>query len=123
MPIFPRRLSTQGKRRIFGDDPILAEQIEELQEDVDTIAIEDLSVDASKMGKYPQVNPGMPVWRYRTPAQVRSDTGAAESGANTDITSLGALSEITLTPKASSTGVEGTLFYDDADNHIYVATE
>ena len=32
-------------------------------------------------------------------------------------------SEIRLTPKASSTGAEGTIFYDSDDDHIWVATE
>jgi len=31
--------------------------------------------------------------------------------------------EILLTPKASSTGAEGTIFYDSDDDHLYVATE
>jgi len=31
--------------------------------------------------------------------------------------------EIRLTPKASSTGAEGTIFYDSDDDHVYVATE
>jgi hypothetical protein len=31
--------------------------------------------------------------------------------------------EIHLTPKASSTGVEGTMFYCSDDNSVYVATE
>lgn len=32
-------------------------------------------------------------------------------------------SEIRLTPKASSSGAEGTMFYDSDDDHVYVATE
>lgn len=31
--------------------------------------------------------------------------------------------EITLTPKASSSGPEGTMFYDSDDDHVWVATE
>ena len=31
--------------------------------------------------------------------------------------------EITLTPKASSSGAEGTIFYCSDDDHVYVATE
>ena len=31
--------------------------------------------------------------------------------------------EIRLVPKASSTGAEGTIFYDSDDDHIWVATE
>lgn len=31
--------------------------------------------------------------------------------------------EILLTPKVSSTGAEGTMFYDSDDDHVYVATE
>ena len=31
--------------------------------------------------------------------------------------------EIHLTPKTSSTGAEGTMFYDSDDDHVYVATE
>jgi hypothetical protein len=30
--------------------------------------------------------------------------------------------EICLTPKASSTGAEGTMFYDSDDDHVWVAT-
>ncbi len=30
--------------------------------------------------------------------------------------------ELHLTPKASSTGVEGTVFYDSYDDHLWVAT-
>jgi len=32
-------------------------------------------------------------------------------------------SELKLTPKASSTGAEGTVFYDSDDDHLYVGTE
>lgn len=31
--------------------------------------------------------------------------------------------EVHLTPKVSSTGAEGTMFYDSDDDHVYVATE
>ncbi len=31
--------------------------------------------------------------------------------------------EIQLTPKSSSTGPEGTMFYSNTDDHVYVATE
>ena len=31
--------------------------------------------------------------------------------------------EVHLTPKASSTGAEGTMFYDSDDDHVWVATE
>jgi len=34
-----------------------------------------------------------------------------------------AASEIRLTPKSSSSGPEGTMFYDSDDNHVYVGTE
>lgn len=34
-----------------------------------------------------------------------------------------AASELKLIPKASSTGAEGTMFYDSGDDHVYVATE
>lgn len=33
------------------------------------------------------------------------------------------ISEIRLTPKASSSGPEGTIYYDSDDDSIYVATE
>ena len=33
------------------------------------------------------------------------------------------IDEITLTPKAASTGAEGTIFYCSTDDHVYVATE
>jgi len=44
-----------------------------------------------------------------------------EDGSVTVPTSINA-SEIKLTPKASSSGAEGTIFYC-TDNYIYVATE
>lgn len=31
--------------------------------------------------------------------------------------------ELHLTPKSSSTGAEGTVYYDSDDNYVYVATE
>lgn len=31
--------------------------------------------------------------------------------------------ELRLTPKSSSSGPEGTMFYDSDDDHVYVATE
>ena len=31
--------------------------------------------------------------------------------------------EVVLTPKTSSTGPEGTMFYDSDDDHVYVGTE
>lgn len=31
--------------------------------------------------------------------------------------------EVHLTPKESSSGVEGTMFYSSLDNHVWVATE
>lgn len=34
-----------------------------------------------------------------------------------------AASEIRLTPKTSSSGPEGTMFYDSDDDHVYVGTE
>jgi len=52
----------------------------------------------------------------------------SEAGGGTDHTHQavgdgGLLDELRLTPKASSTGPEGTIFYDMDDDHIYVATE
>lgn len=38
-------------------------------------------------------------------------------------TTLGAQAEVRLTPKESSSGPEGTMFYDSGDDHVYVATE
>lgn len=40
-----------------------------------------------------------------------------------DHEAIGEHSEIKFTPKASSTGAEGTVFYDSDDDHLYVATE
>lgn len=34
-----------------------------------------------------------------------------------------AINELYLTPKVSSTGAEGTMFYDSDDDHVWVATE
>jgi hypothetical protein len=36
---------------------------------------------------------------------------------------IGEHSEIKFTPKTSSSGGEGTMFYDSDDDHIYVGTE
>lgn len=36
---------------------------------------------------------------------------------------VGTHTEIKLTPQASSSGPEGTIFYNSADNHVYVGTE
>ena len=36
---------------------------------------------------------------------------------------IGEHSEIRFTPKASSTGAEGTVFYDSDEDHLYVGTE
>ena len=77
---------------------------------------------AGNIGNYVNIN-GSSVAQFRTPANVLSDIGGAASGANNDITSMTAVTEITLTPKASSTGAEGTIFYDSDDDHVYVATE
>ena len=38
-------------------------------------------------------------------------------------TGIRAASEIRLTPKTSSSGPEGTIFYDSDDDHVYVGTE
>ena len=54
-------------------------------------------------------------------------TGVHGAGAGTVacLTAAGALtvSELTLTPKVSSTGTEGTIFYCSDDNSVYVGTE
>lgn len=44
------------------------------------------------------------------------------SGVNPDIANPDD-GEVHLTPKSSSSGAEGTMFYNDLDNHVYVATE
>lgn len=51
-----------------------------------------------------------------------------EMGSPTVLEISGALAgsvfdEIRLVPKASSTGAEGTIFYDSDDDHVYVGTE
>lgn len=59
------------------------------------------------------------------------DIGAEGSGViGGDLTVTGAIDvgsietgEILLTPKTSSSGVEGTIYYDSDDDHVYVATE
>jgi len=40
--------------------------------------------------------------------------------ATTDSVEFG---EVKLTPKASSNGAEGTMYYDSDDDHVYIATE
>jgi len=52
------------------------------------------------------VQGGVPTWR--AVEDVIADSG---------------LTEIRLTPKASSSGAEGTIFYDSDDDHVWVATE
>jgi len=44
-------------------------------------------------------------------------------GGDLDVTGSIEASEVKLIPKASSTGAEGTIFYDSDDDHVYVATE
>ena len=59
---------------------------------------------------------------FRTDGNAAID-GDLEVGGDLDVTDAIEASEITLTPKASSSGAEGTLFYDSDDDHVYVATE
>lgn len=49
-------------------------------------------------------------------------TGDGVVGGSLDVGTLVA-GELRLTPKASSTGPEGTMYYDSDDDHVYVATE
>ena len=66
-----------------------------------------------------------------TGANLKSQVGAnlahasRHEKAGADEISLSGLSgdEIRLVPKASSTGAEGTIFYNSSDNGVYVATE
>ena len=58
----------------------------------------------------------------------QSVTGDLTVGGDLDVT--GALEvdsietgEILLTPKSSSSGAEGTIYYDSDDDYVYVATE
>ena len=44
------------------------------------------------------------------------------SGVNPDIANPDD-GEVHLTPKAASSGAEGTMFYNSSDDHVYVATE
>lgn len=46
------------------------------------------------------------------PQGVKGDTGAGLLNG-----------ELNLTPKASSTGAEGTIFYNSSDNYVYVGVE
>lgn len=48
------------------------------------------------------------------------DFTADQSMGDHNLTSVG---EVRLTPKASSSGPEGTMFYCDADDHFYGGTE
>lgn len=63
--------------------------------------------------------------RYLTDyAMLRQDgTRPATGNLNMDDHNIANIGEIQLTPKASSTGAEGTIFYDSDDDHVYVATE
>jgi len=49
--------------------------------------------------------------------------GDVDIGGDLDVTGSIESSEIRLIPKASSSGAEGTMFYDSDDDHVYVATE
>jgi len=50
---------------------------------------------------------------------------AGDLSVSGDVSVTGSMeaSEVKLIPKASSTGAEGTIFYDSDDDHVYVATE
>lgn len=67
----------------------------------------------------------MTKWGTVTTPVEPDDHSARHEDEGADEISLTGLegSEIRLTPKASSTGAEGTIFYDSDDDHIYVATE
>lgn len=60
-------------------------------------------------------------------AVVRGDgggRGVQDSGVLIDDNDcVDGVSELRLIPKASSTGAEGTIYYDSDDDHLYVATE
>ena len=50
--------------------------------------------------------------------------GFQDSGVTIDdADAVQGVSEIQLVPKAASTGPEGTMFYNSADDSVYVATE
>ena len=49
--------------------------------------------------------------------------GVAYTGALRWILHGGYMDEITLSPKASSSGAEGTIFYCETDNQVYVGVE
>jgi len=53
-------------------------------------------------------------------------TAKSVTDLNTAVNALEAVAgdgELRLTPKASSSGPEGTMFYDSDDDHVYVGTE
>lgn len=53
-------------------------------------------------------------------------SGETYGGLKTDgdvLFNSAAVSEIKLIPKTSSSGPEGTVYYDSDDDHLYVATE
>lgn len=64
-------------------------------------------------------------WTTGATAADASDHDARHEDGGADEIDLTGLegSEIRLTPKASSSGAEGTIFYDSDDDHIWVATE
>ena len=53
-----------------------------------------------------------------TPVVIEDERG----GVNPDIANPDD-GEVHLTPKSSSSGAEGTMFYNETDDHVYVATE
>jgi len=57
-------------------------------------------------------------------AALAAATGAVAFNSQ-NLTGVGSIEagEVKLTPKSSSTGVEGTMFYSSDDDHVYVATE
>jgi len=57
-----------------------------------------------------------------TPVDAATDVPISSNWAY-DHEQVGEHSEIKLTPKATSSGEEGTVFYDSDDKHLYVGTE
>ena len=60
---------------------------------------------------------------FETAGTHAMSTHTDEDTYNISTSGYAAVDEVRLNPKASSSGPEGTIYYDSDDDHIYVGTE
>jgi hypothetical protein len=86
--------------------------------------IDDVNIPTPANEDYMVWDSGTSKWVNKTPTEVMAilsgEAAADFSLGDQNLTNVG---EITLVPKASSSGAEGTIFYDSDDDHVYVGTE